>query len=112
MCVCVDMMSRSPRLPPVRSVSLQMIAMASRVKSSAMLKKTNSQPSLLFYAIADFEPNDSMIGALRLERGDEVEVLKRDPSGKKVGLSVGSSSCLRCHFFEDPSYDRDIRLDT
>ncbi|XP_062510995.1 SH3 and PX domain-containing protein 2A-like isoform X2 [Corticium candelabrum] len=58
-----------------------MIAMASRVKSSAMLKKTNSQPSLLFYAIADFEPNDSMIGALRLERGDEVEVLKRDPSG-------------------------------
>lgn len=74
------MMSRFPAFQRVRSASFQVIS--SGIKPGVMLKKVKSESSIRFFAVADFEPKDTMRGALRLKQGDAVEVLERDPSGK------------------------------
>jgi hypothetical protein len=65
-----------------RVFSSPLQVMTSVIKPGVMLRKAKSEPAIYFYAVADFKPDDKMRGALPLRRGDEVRVLKRDPSGK------------------------------
>lgn len=64
-----------------RVFSSPLQVMTSVIKPGVMLRKAKSEPAIYFYAVADFKPDDKMRGALPLRRGDEVRVLKRDPSG-------------------------------